>query len=59
MREGGALKVANFEKVRMFGASQRRNASTFAELFVQFEYNVRLSPKFPKIRTLALVVFVP
>ena len=59
MREGGALKVANFEKVRMFGATYRRNASTFAEFFVQFEYNVRRSPKVPKIRTLALLVFVP
>jgi len=57
--EGGALYFAHFEKVRMFGATYRRNALTYAEFLINFEYNVWRSPTFPKIRTLALLVFVP
>jgi len=32
--EGGALTFANFDKVRMFGATYCRNASTYAEFSI-------------------------
>jgi len=57
--EGGALKFAQFEKIRMSGATYRRNALTYAKFSINFEYNVWRSPTFPKIKTLALLVFVP
>jgi len=56
--EGGALKFAHFEKVRMFGATYRRNASTYAEFSINLNTSSD-SPMVPKIRTLALLVFVP
>jgi len=43
----------------MFGATYRRNALTCAEFSINFENNVWRSPTVPKIRTLALLVFVP
>jgi len=43
----------------MFGATYRRNALTYAKFSINFEYNVWYSPTYPKIRTLALLVFDP
>jgi len=46
--EGMALKFAHFEKVRMFGATERRNAPTYADLSINLNTTSGILLRFQK-----------